>query len=31
MTTVIPKNSDLVEKVFDDIRETRGTEYINNF
>jgi len=31
MTTVIPKTSDLVEKVFDDIRETRGTKYINNF
>ena len=31
MTTVIRKNSDLVEDVFHDIRETRDTSYINNF
>ena len=31
MTTVIPKTSDLIEEVFDDIRETRDTKYINNF
>ena len=31
MTTVIRKNSDLVEDVFHDIRETRDTKYINNF
>tara|TARA_B100000586_G_C19748915_1_gene277064 strand:+ start:125 stop:532 length:408 start_codon:yes stop_codon:yes gene_type:complete len=31
MTTVIPKVSELVEEVFDDIRETRDTKYINNF
>ena len=31
MTTVTPKNSELTKKVFDDIRETRNTKYINNF
>ena len=31
MTTVIRKNSDLVEDIFHDIRETRDTKYINNF
>ena len=31
MTTVLPKTSDLIEEVFDDIRESRDTKYINNF
>jgi AhpD family alkylhydroperoxidase len=31
MTTVNPKNSDLSQQVFDDIKKTRNTNYINNF
>ncbi len=31
MTTVLPKNNTSVEDVFNDIRGTRKTEYINNF
>jgi len=31
MTTVTPKTSRLSQKVFDDIKETRNTNYINNF
>ena len=31
MTTVTPKNSALSQQVFDDIKKTRNTNYINNF
>ncbi len=31
MTTVSPKKSDISNEVFEDIKETRKTNYINNF
>ena len=31
MTTTTPKDSPLSQKVFDDIKKTRNTTYINNF